>query len=145
MKSWFLVILWMVFIFWMSTDTFSSKHTFKMIDLFLHWLFPWLSQIELRHLHAIIRKLAHVIEYFILGLLLFRSYRSDSPLTWHPKWALGAIITVILYAVSDELHQSFVPSRTASIVDVGIDSVGGIVSQIAIMLRVKIWQRGKRR
>ena len=143
MKDWFPVILWMVFIFWMSTDTFSSKHTFKVIDLFLHWLFPWLSQIELRHLHAIIRKLAHVIEYFILGLLLFRTYRGDSSLSWHPKWTIWAIITVILYAVSDELHQSLVPSRTALIVDVSIDAVGGILSQIAIMLRVKIWQPGK--
>ena len=138
MHHWFFVILWMVFIFWMSTDIFSSTNTSKLIEPFLHWLFPWLSQIEIRHLHAIIRKAAHVMEYFILGLLLFRAYRSDSPLTWHPKWALWVIITVILYALSDEFHQSFVPSRTASMVDVYIDAIGGILSQIAIMLRVKI-------
>ena len=143
MKNWFPTILWMVFIFWLSTDTFSSKHTFKVIDPFLRWLFPWLSQMDLRHLHAIIRKFAHVIEYFILGLLLFRTFRSDSSLTWHPKWAIWVITTVILYAVSDELHQSFVPSRTASIVDVSIDVVGGILSQIAIILRVKTWQPNK--
>jgi len=60
-----------------------------------------------------------------------------------PKVGNMVIITVILYAVSDELHQSFVPSRTASIVDVSIDVVGGILSQIAIILRVKTWQPNK--
>ena len=73
-----------------------------------------------------------------MGLLLFRAYCTDSSLPWHPKWALWTIITVILYALSDEFHQSFIPSRTASIVDVGIDAFGGILSQIAILLQIKI-------
>ena len=144
MQYWFPVILWMVFIFWLSTDTFSSANTAQVIEKVFHWLFPWLSQLDLKLIHAITRKVAHVVEYFILGSLLFCAYRSDSSLTWHPKWTIWAIITIILYAVSDEFHQSFVPSRTASIVDVSIDVVGGILSQIAIMLWNKIWQPNNR-
>jgi VanZ family protein len=45
---------------------------------------------------------------------------------------------IVLYAVSDEFHQSFVSSRSASLIDVGIDSTGGILSQIVIILRWKI-------
>ena len=41
---------------------------------------------------------------------------------------------VALYALSDEFHQSFVATRDASIIDVSIDSVGGVFSQIAMML-----------
>lgn len=90
-----------------------------------------------------IRKFAHVVEYFILGLLLFRAYRTNSSQIWSAKWTIGAIIAVALCAIGDELHQSFVPSRTASIVDVGIDTAGGILSQIAVMLQCKIWHPNK--
>jgi VanZ family protein len=81
------------------------------------------------------RKAGHVVEYFILGLLLFRALRSDSSQGWRPRWAIYAVIGVIIYAVSDEFHQLFVAARGASPVDVVIDSAGGILSQIAVMLR----------
>ncbi len=45
------------------------------------------------------------------------------------------MILVALFAVTDEIHQSYVGSRTASVVDVGIDLAGGILSQIAMRLR----------
>jgi VanZ family protein len=61
-----------------------------------------------------LRKIAHAAEYALLGALLVRATnRSGS------AFALGA-----LYAISDEIHQSFVPGRMGSPVDVAIDAVG---------------------
>ncbi len=82
-------------------------------------------------IHAIIRKLAHIIEYLILGFLLFRAFRGRSDVRWNWRWFFLTSIVVLLWAASDEFHQSFVPTRTASIVDVGIDIVGGILGQLA--------------
>ena len=134
-KYWLPVIFWMGVIFLMSTGTFSSEHTSRFIVPVLHFLFPWLSQQDVDMIHGMTRKAGHVTEYFILGLLLFRAFRGESPQAWRLRWALYAVIGVVFYAVSDEFHQSFVAVRTASLVDVGIDSTGGILSQIAVMLR----------
>ncbi len=81
-----------------------------------------------------IRKAGHVIEYFILGLLMFRGFRGGSTAEWKWRWSLSAVIGVVLWAVTDELHQSFIPTRTASITDVGIDAAGGVLAQFASAL-----------
>jgi VanZ family protein len=85
-------------------------------------------------IRAFIRKAGHVIEHFILGLLLFRAFRGGSAASWNWRWFWGALIVVVLWAAIDELHQSFVPARTASIVDVGIDIAGGILAQLVIAI-----------
>jgi VanZ family protein len=62
----------------------------------------------------VLRKLAHTAEYAILGALLVRA-------TGRSWLALGL---GVLYAASDELHQTFVRGRHGSPVDVAIDAVG---------------------
>jgi VanZ family protein len=72
----------------------------------------------------VLRKAAHVTEYAVLGLLLARALLREVP-----AFALG-----VAYAVTDELHQSFVRGRHASAVDVAVDSLGLVVGVLA-------WQR----
>ena len=131
---WLLVILWLSFIFWMSTGMFSAQHTFLVVRLFKGFFFPHLAYGHVMPVHALVRKTAHVTEYFVLGLLLFRALGVGSarPCQW--RWSVLALLGVLLCALSDELHQWFVPSRTASMVDVGIDTAGGILAQIASTL-----------
>lgn len=133
-KYWLPVILWMGVIFWMSTGSFSAQDTASYIEPVLYFLFPGISPDEVEVLHGLIRKAGHVTEYFILGLFLFRAFRGDSSQVWRLPWTLYAVIWVILYAASDEFHQSFVAARTTSLFDVGIDTVGGILAQGAIGL-----------
>ena len=128
------VIFWMCFIFWMSTDTFSSQNTLSVVETILHFLISKISSQQVNLIHAFIRKSAHVIEYFILGLLLFRAFRGGSIGLWKCRWSFFALIAVVLWAASDEFHQSFVPTRTASIVDVGIDTAGGVLAQFVSIL-----------
>jgi VanZ family protein len=69
---------------------------------------------------VLLRKLAHAAEFAILGALLVRALR-------RPGWAVALGIA---YAVSDELHQSFVPGRQGSPLDVALDSVGVVVGAV---------------
>jgi VanZ family protein len=128
LKYWFPVILAMAFIFWMSTRVFSAENTYIVIEPILRFFAPSLSHRKISLIHRVIRKLAHLTEYFVAGLLLFRAFRSGSSERWKWRWVFSTIVVVLLLAASDEFHQSFVATRTASIVDVGIDTVGGILA-----------------
>lgn len=72
-------------------------------------------------LSLIIRKLAHFIEYFILGILVINF------ITRYDKKIIIAILLCIIYATSDEIHQIFVPGRSCQIIDIMIDSLGSIM------------------
>jgi VanZ family protein len=133
-KYWFPVIFWMCFISWMSTGTFSSQNTSFWVERILLFLFPGIPPEQADLTNLVLRKAAHVTEYFILGLLLFRAFRGVSVASWNWRWFWGALIVLVLWAALDELHQSFVPERTASIGDVGIDIAGGIVAQLVIAI-----------
>jgi VanZ family protein len=128
-KYWVPVLLWMSFIFWMSTGTFSAQNTSMIIEPILYFLMPSISPEKIAMIHGLMRKLGHVTEYFILGILLFRAFSSGSKKLRNLRWAFYSLLVVVLYAAGDEFHQLFIPTRTASLCDVGIDSLGGILSQ----------------
>jgi VanZ family protein len=67
----------------------------------------------------VLRKLAHACVFGALTLLWLRAL---GPLT--PRALLGAVVISLLFAVSDEYHQTFVTGRHGSPVDVGIDALG---------------------
>lgn len=134
-------ILWICFIFWMSTGTFSAENTYSVVEKVVTFFVPAISSQELDLVHTLARKAAHVSEYFILGLLLFRAFRGAPSASWNIRWPFFAFIVVVLCAVSDELHQCFVPTRTGSYVDVGIDTAGGLLAQLVSVLRHCYWKK----
>jgi VanZ like family len=74
----------------------------------------------------VLRKLAHTAEYAVLGLLLFRALEN--------AWA--AFLLGAAYAVTDELHQAFVPGRQGAPLDVAIDAAGVAVG-VLLALRLR--------
>ena len=128
LKLWLPAVAWAGVISILSTDVFSSDHTSRFIVPVLHWLFPSASPDTLEFLHMLVRKSAHLTEYFIFSLLLVRALRAGEQ-GWSLRWALWAIAIAAGYAVLDEFHQSFVASRTASPWDSLIDTVGASVAQ----------------
>lgn len=94
----------------------------------MHWLFPQMSQPRIEEIHYLFRKCAHLTEFAILALLLWRAIRKPQnrdarPWLW-PEAGL-ALVLVFLYAASDEIHQAFIPGRTGQVSDVIVDTVGG--------------------
>jgi len=102
-KWWGLVILWMAFIFYLSHQPSLSS------GLQVYW-------------DLILRKIAHITEYAILTFLLIKAL-GEHNLTGK-QIILLSIIVAVLYAISDEYHQTFIFGRQGAVKDVLIDSVG---------------------
>lgn len=132
-SEWFLLIVWMGIIFFMSTDSFSFPQTSKYVVPLLHAIFPFFSLRTIHSIHVFLRKLGHFTEYAILSWLWFRTLQARD-LTWSTRSALIAFLLSSLYAATDEFHQSFVPSRGPSLIDVGIDSAGAAFSLLCLRL-----------
>lgn len=124
--KWLVVAAWMAVIFTFSTDVFSEAHTTPIIGPLLSTLFPNLSPGHVVDIAMLVRKLGHLSEYFILAVLLMRAFGNQAGAGSEKRRALYAAGIATLYAISDEWHQSFVPSRTSSAQDVLIDAIGAI-------------------
>jgi VanZ family protein len=134
LKYWFPVVLCIGFIYWMSTGMFSAHNTYFFLEPVVRFFFPSISHRRIVMIHNLARKAAHVTEYFAIGLLLFRAFRSGSNDRRYLSWAFSSIVVIALLAAADEYHQSGVATRTASVMDVGIDTTGGILAQCASVL-----------
>lgn len=79
-----------------------------------------------------LRKTAHMVVYAGLFLLVYRALIRDSFKIWRPKLVMLAFGLTVLYGMSDELHQSFVPTRNGNWFDVGIDALGATLAAIGL-------------
>ena len=102
---WLAVILWMGAIFTVS-DMPSIATPFEAVYDFTF------------------KKLAHVTEYGILTGLLFSALRIH--IRHRGRALLTAALVAVLYACSDEWHQTFVPGREGTLRDVAIDALGAV-------------------
>ena len=85
-------------------------------------------------LWEILRNAAHIAFYAVLAVLIRRALVPAgirSP-------AVTAFVVTMLYALSDELHQHFVPGRTASVFDLALDAVGALAG-LAVAVRLARW------
>ncbi len=126
---WALIILWMAVIFAFShqpateSSQLSSDITHKIADV-ISIIVPDINDNQ-ESLHSFIRKSAHFSVYFILGILVANGL-SDNNMS-KLKIILLAFLVCILYAVSDEIHQLYIPGRSGQVSDVLLDSAGGLV------------------
>ena len=128
------LVLWAVLIFIGSGDVLSGSHT-SIILRAVRWLFPNVRDESLAVVHLLVRKAGHLTEYAIFATLAARAFRASSHDLLRKHWFWVSLLLAIAYALSDEFHQSFVPSRTASIYDSLIDSVGALIALTIIWLR----------
>jgi VanZ family protein len=127
-KYWIPVIAWMLVIFVASGDLMSAEHTSRFLVPFLLWLKPTLSVETVGLIQFCVRKTAHLTEYAILALLLYRALFRGTNLNWaRATLFVSAWILCLLVATGDEFRQSFVESRGASPWDVTLDSAGAIL------------------
>jgi VanZ family protein len=129
-KNWVPVLFWAALIFVFSTEIFSGGNTAGVLEPVLRYLFPVLSGRTIDIIHVVIRKFGHFAEYFVLAVLVMRALRQEPGIRLSPRrLALGLALTA-LYALTDEFHQAFVPSRSASVADVLLDVFGGICGTV---------------
>ncbi|HYD35307.1 MAG TPA: VanZ family protein [Vitreimonas sp.] len=122
---------------WSTTPLFTWANAFLPPFLWAGVIFLFSSQhalpsVEASELDFILKKVAHM---FVYGVLYFLLHRGIS-LTTGPKyeklhWSLPVLLT-LLYAASDEWHQSWVAGRSATFRDIGYDLLGALI----VLLRV---------
>jgi|SRR5215831_2636330 VanZ family protein len=120
------LVAWAVLIFIGSGNVLSAEHTSIVLPI-LKWLFPSASRQSLATAHFLIRKAGHLTEYAILASLAARAFRHSWHQALRSHWFWLSLLFAIAYSLSDEFHQSFIPSRTASIYDCMIDTTGGLI------------------
>ncbi len=141
-KYWLPVLAMMGLIFSASSDRESAQHSSRILGPIFRWLFPHLAHKDVNALIFLTRKCAHFAEYAVLALLIWRALRKpvkNDPRPWDWSQARRSGLLVVLYAVTDELHQVFVPCRQASLGDVMIDTVGAAIALVFL------WSHGRLR
>lgn len=111
LNFWLPPILWALVIF-----LFSSQPTTKASGI--HWQ------------DFIIKKTAHVTEYFVFTILLFRAFK-NSGRTVKNALLVSAVLAIV-YALTDEFHQSFTPGRDPRLRDIGFDTLGALVATFTV-------------
>lgn len=123
---WILVLVWCGMIYHVtSSPAATSSNTSSIIKKETK-----ASPKSVHKMDFILRKSAHVTLFGVLALLLLFALGSQkgAPLL---AWFLAS-----LYGATDEIHQIYVPDRTPSITDVGIDSIGALIA-LLLFLRVR--------
>ncbi len=119
---WLPLLAWMGIIFWLSSQP-------EPISLSESWL------------ETLVGKIGHLIGYAGLGLLWWRALSARWLKSEQQKWAAAFVLSV-LYAASDEYHQTFVPGRSGRLTDVLIDAAG---TALALWLLCRWRKRGSAR
>ncbi|HEX7419406.1 MAG TPA: VanZ family protein [Thermoanaerobaculia bacterium] len=94
----------------------------------LGWLLP-ASSPAFDAAHFALRKSLHVLAYGLLGFLTFRAVRGEKK-GWTLRWSVTAVLLAVSIASLDEWHQSFVPGRTGTPLDVVVDCAGATLAQL---------------
>ena len=127
-----------------STNAGAPRYTSRLIDPFLQWLFPGMSSETRMWITIGIRKAAHLTEYAVLALLLWRAlrHRKGPPAAgWNGRHALAAVVLAAAFAATDEFFQTFWSERSGSPRDVALDTFGAALGMGLLWLAGR-W-RGK--
>jgi VanZ family protein len=133
-----------------STSTMSSANTSQWLYPLWVWLFRATSPAHWEQIHHLIRKMGHFAGYGLLSLAFFYSWRQTLHRMAVKHWthwrraSVLAVLSALVVAGLDEYHQSFLPSRTSSPVDVGIDLCGAIAFQLVLLLIIQSYARRPR-
>lgn len=136
--SWTAVILWMALIFNLSSQV--AEQSRQLSTGITEFIIQTIEKINpnadfnINSFSHIVRKNAHFFAYLILGVLVLNALRRCG-VSGYKSLAL-ALGICILYAISDEVHQLFVPGRGGQVRDVILDSAGAAVGIVPFTTRI---------
>ncbi len=152
-RNWWLVVVWLGVIRLESTDLASADNTTGVLYQVISAVAPRVEPSFVEQLDAVLRKTGHFLGYGILSALVFLALRNTNRDRirallqrpwgsylrdlWRAEWVVIGMLVTIVTASYDEIHQSFIPSRTGRWQDVVLDACGGAVLQVIVYLLVK--------
>jgi VanZ family protein len=158
---WWPVLVWLGVIRLESTDFASAGNTSGVLYTLIAAVVPHVDQSFVSRLDEILRKTGHFAGYAILSGLVFLAFKKTNADRlrlllrrpwgtcwrdlWRWDWALLGMMVTVVTAAADEIHQTFIPSRTGAWQDVVLDSCGAVVLQVAIyFLSLRAFRRRAR-
>ena len=140
-----LTILYAGFIFYLSSQSnlsipssmFKIPIMYQLADIFKSLGLVFIIDIA-EYAYANMDKVAHMFLYFGLGMLLHLTFRNSEHIVLKKYAAIFAVLLGIIYGITDEFHQSFVPGRTSSIHDLLADGIGVTIAQIIFVILIII-------
>lgn len=145
---WVAAAVWMAVIFLFSAQTGgnSGNTSGQIVRWFIDMFYKGFADIPaakqaqvLEIIHLLVRKGAHFTEYAVLAMLVANALRTCS--LSHSQWWFIPIALCALYAVTDEIHQYFVPGRACRFLDMCIDTAGAACGTAVFMLLMLIKKR----
>ena len=140
-KQWIPALIWIGVICVESTDMMSAANTGSILFAVVLRIVGHVNLTTLMEWNHVLRKVGHVVGYATLSWLLFRAWRATLPSPigrlWVFAWARLAFWMTAGVASLDELHQSFIPSRTGRWQDVVLDSTAAIAMQLFLFLMLR--------
>ncbi len=140
--SWAITVFWMVLIFNLSaqpaeeSNELSLKATEIIIGMVNRVVSVDADDIKILNMangfHYSVRKYAHFFIYFVLGILLMNAFRKSQ--VSQRKIILLSFGICVIYAITDELHQVFVPGRSGQLTDILIDSAGAALGVMCYLI-----------
>ena len=138
---WLWVALWMLVIFLFSTSAFSGDNTSRIIGPILKWISPEISNESIAFVQFFLRKTAHIIEYAFLAILLCNAIVRCLKEFSAKVLIVRSVFISLIYAASDEWHQSLSAGRIGSLMDISIDGVGALFGALSFLWIFKYKQK----
>lgn len=142
-RYWVPALLWLAVIV-LESLLLSSNVTGGWLWYLVHALHIQMSPSTFARFHHLLRKAGHVTGYGILCVLLFRSwyhtFSNSTGRSLRVRCAGLSLGMTLITALLDEWHQSFDPTRTGSIRDVGLDITGGIIFLMIALFVFRLWR-----
>ncbi|TYS59922.1 VanZ family protein [Sutcliffiella horikoshii] len=142
--SWGLVVGWMALIFFLSSQ--QGEQSADLSGGITEWVNEVVEQVapdaefKMDEISFFVRKNAHFFAYMLLALLTLNAVRRSGGRGW---MSMGVAFSIsVLYAISDEVHQLFVPGRSGQVSDVLLDSMGALAG-IVLYAIISRWLGGK--
>jgi len=151
-----LTVVWMSVIFYKSHEPYQQQDMKPALtaNIPVEWLERLLPEVEFvydielitykepyKMLEFLLRKAGHVFAFGLLAALIWQTLKATT-LRFYPA-LLVSFLLALLYAASDEWHQSFVPNRTGHAIDVYTFDLAGIVLALLIPLLVHLLRKQK--
>lgn len=132
----------MALLFTASTDLGGTQRTSRLIVPVLRWVVPDISPAAIDRAQFAVRKSGHAVGYSILAALIWRGVRRTpaGKQASFQRSATVAFALAVLFAASDEWHQTFTATRQGSLADVALDAGGAAAGLVILWL----WSRRQR-
>ncbi|SES82271.1 VanZ family protein [Anaerobranca gottschalkii] len=143
--AWLLVFIWMAIIFYFSSQQgeesseLSSGLVQVVVEITEKLVPNTVNRLDYNTLHHFIRKQGHFFIYFILGILTSNALTLSRVKGQKNIWL--SLSVCVIYAITDEVHQVFVPGRSGEVRDVLIDSIGAFAG-IVIYRNLRFLKKG---